>query len=141
MAYRVMVLMSAVVLVAGFCCASEATRIDLRELVYQGAFRLPGDGPEEYDWKWSGEALAFRPDGNPQAAEGDLSGSLIGSGHNWHQWVSEVTIPQPVVSNAKQLDDLPVAKTLHALQILPNKNRRFTAAARCSDYRLQTTGY
>lgn len=114
MIHRTMLFLLAVVLPwgSGVCVAAEATRIDPKDLVYQGAFRLPADGPEEYDWKWSGEALAYRPDGNPQAAEDDLPGSLIGSGHNWHQWVSEITIPKPAVSAGKNLDDLPVAKML-----------------------------
>jgi len=88
-----------------------AHRILPEDLVYVGAFRLP-DGPEEYAWLWSGQALAYRPDGDPKGADDGHPGSLFGSGHNWHQWVSEISIPHPVISKSKNLDDLPTATTL-----------------------------
>ncbi|MBI5725947.1 MAG: hypothetical protein HZA50_18450 [Planctomycetes bacterium] len=86
-------------------------RIQPADLVYVGAFRLP-DGAEEYAWGWSGQALAFRADGDPKGDDDGHGGSLFGSGHNHHQWISEITIPKPVVSKNKKPDDLPVAKTL-----------------------------
>ncbi|MBS3734924.1 MAG: hypothetical protein KGY99_08350 [Phycisphaerae bacterium] len=78
---------------------------------YIGAFRLP-DGPDEYAWGWSGQALAYRADGDPDGSDDGHPGSLFGTGHDWHQHVSEITIPRPVLSAEKALDDLPTAKTL-----------------------------
>lgn len=79
------------------------------DLQYLGAFRLP-DGPEEYAWAWSGQALAFYPQGDPGGKGDGHPGSLFGVGHDWHQHVSEVSIPKPVKS--RRLQDLPTARTL-----------------------------
>lgn len=87
-------------------------RIMPSDLTYLGAFRLPTDGPDEIGWKWSGEALAYRPDGDPDGADDGHPGSLFGTGHNWNQYVSEFSIPRPVISAAKNLDDLNRAATL-----------------------------
>lgn len=86
-------------------------RIQPDDLVYVGAFRLP-DGPDEYAWTWSGQALACRPDGDPKGEDDGHGGSLFGTGHNHHQWISEISIPKPAISKAKKPEDLPVAKTL-----------------------------
>lgn len=88
-----------------------AHRIQPGDLVYQGAFRLP-DGPDEFAWGWSGEALAYRPNGDPKGPADSHPGSLFGTGHNWNQHVSEISIPKPVLSKTKSLDDLPTAKTI-----------------------------
>ncbi|MFN2226839.1 MAG: hypothetical protein ACK2UY_11035, partial [Anaerolineae bacterium] len=37
---------------------------------------------------------------------------LFGTGHDWNQWVSEVSIPLPVVSAGKDLADLNTAETI-----------------------------
>jgi hypothetical protein len=81
------------------------------DLVYLGAFRLP-DGPEEIGWAWAGEALTYFPGGDPEGGDDGFRGSLFGTGHNWNQWVSEVSIPVPVVSPDKNLDELNTAVTL-----------------------------
>ncbi|MFW6133265.1 MAG: hypothetical protein ACOC8F_05155 [Planctomycetota bacterium] len=86
-------------------------RIAPSDLHYVGAFRLP-DGPDEFAWGWSGQALAYRADGDPDGADDGHPGSLFGTGHDWHHRVSEITIPRPVVSEDKNLDDLPTAETL-----------------------------
>lgn len=96
----------------------EGGRLLPGDLVYKGAFRLPASGSEEYAWKWSGQALAFRLQGTRTREAGHLPGSLFGSGHNWHQWVSEVTIPEPILSEGKALTDLPVARTLRPFRDL-----------------------
>ncbi len=81
------------------------------DLVYVGAFRLP-DGPEEIGWAWSGAAMAYYPGGDPNGPDDGFSGSLFGTGHDWNQWVSEVSIPVPVNSPAKDVNDLNTATTL-----------------------------
>lgn len=80
------------------------------DLTYVGAFRLP-DGPEEIGWAWSGEALAYYPGGDPDGPDDGFPGSLFGTGHNWNQWVSEIDIPVPIHSPAKDVDDLNTATT------------------------------
>jgi len=81
------------------------------DLVYRGAFRLP-DGPEEFAWKYSGQGMAYRPAGDARGGDDGHPGSIFGVGHDWHQHVSEVGIPRPVVSKAKDLKALPTARTL-----------------------------
>jgi hypothetical protein len=80
-------------------------------MAYVGAFRLP-DGPDEIGWAWSGAALAYAPDGDPDGPDDGFPGSLYGTGHNWNQWVSEIGIPVPVISPGKNVDDLNTATTL-----------------------------
>ena len=90
---------------------SPTTRLQPSGLVYQGAFRLP-PGSNSCDWSWSGEALAYYPGGDPGGSDDGCPGSLFGTGHNWLQWISEITIPAPVVSPARKLSDLRSASTL-----------------------------
>ncbi len=89
----------------------ETRLIQPDDLVYLGAFRLP-DGPEEIGWAWSGEAMAYHPGGDPDGPTDDFPGSLFGTGHNWNQWVSEISIPVPVSSQGKHVSDLNTATTL-----------------------------
>lgn len=100
-----------VFLIAAPAALGTGGRIAPDDLAYVGAFRLP-DGPEEIGWAWSGAALAYYPQGDPQGADDGFAGSLFGTGHNWNQHVSEVSIPKPVVSSGKDLDALGTAKTL-----------------------------
>jgi hypothetical protein len=81
------------------------------DLEYVGAFRLP-DGPEGIGWPWSGEALTYYPGGDPAGPPDGYPGSLFGTGHNWNQWVSEISIPVPIDSPTQDLNDLNVATTL-----------------------------
>lgn len=91
--------------------AAAARRIEPGQLTYQGAFRLP-DGPEEYAWGWSGQGLAYHPDGDAEGEDDGYGGSLFGTGHNWNTWVSEVSIPRPVISPTRNVEDLNTARTL-----------------------------
>ena len=90
---------------------SPSTRLQPRDLVYLGAFRLP-EGSNGCDWSWSGEALAYFPGGDPAGSDDGCPGSLLGTGHNWLQWLSEISIPAPRLSTGKQLAELPTASTL-----------------------------
>jgi len=56
--------------------------------------------------------MTYYPGGDPGGGADGYPGSIFGVGHNWNQHVSEVTIPKPVVSAAKNLRDLNTAKTL-----------------------------
>lgn len=81
------------------------------DLHYLGAFRLP-EGPPEIGWAYSGSALAYSPYGDPQGADDGFPGSLFGTGHDWNQYVSEISIPVPVLSPNKNPQDLTTATTL-----------------------------
>jgi len=107
-----------VVFIGGLCYtgspaySAETKRlVKPADLVYRGAFRLP-DGPEEFAWAWSGEGMAYYPGGDAKGLRDGYPGSIFGVGHNWHQFVSEISIPAPVVSVTKNLSKLNKAKSL-----------------------------
>ena len=83
------------------------------DLVYRGAFRLP-DGSGGSNWDYSGTALTWYPQGDPNGSADGFPGSLFGSGHDHHLMVSEIGIPQPVMIS-DNVDDLNTAETLAAL--------------------------
>lgn len=89
----------------------SASRLRPSDLVYRGAFRLPGESGGS-SWEWSGDGLAYCADGDPGGAGDGYPGSLFGIGHDWQHYVSEVSIPAPVVSADKDPADLPRARTL-----------------------------
>lgn len=76
------------------------------DLVYLGAFRLPDDP----NWEYSGHGLTYYPGGDPDGPDDGFPGSLYGVGHDQTLMVSEISIPEPVIS--KNLDDLNTAETL-----------------------------
>ena len=104
----------------GARAADPPGRLMPGDLAYRGAFRLP-DGPDEIAWGWSGQGMAYYPDGDPKGDDDGHPGSLFGIGHNWNQHVSEISIPRPVVSKSKDLKDLPTAKTLQAFSHIRGK--------------------
>jgi hypothetical protein len=83
------------------------------DLVYLGAFRLldntPG-APEAESWEYSGEALAYRPDGDPGGGADGYPGSLFGAGNGIQNYVSEISIPAPSLS--RNLEELNTATTI-----------------------------
>jgi len=82
-------------------------------LRYRGAFRLPdraADGTDAESWEYAGQALTYRPDGDPHGADDGHPGSLFGTGHDAYNYVSEISIPAP--STARAVNELPVATTL-----------------------------
>jgi hypothetical protein len=89
----------------------SAQLIQPTDLMYQGAFRLP-DGPEEMGWEWSGAAMTYTPDGDPHGPADGFPCSIFGTGHNWNQYVSEISIPIPVVSADTNVNGLNTAATL-----------------------------
>ena len=60
--------------------------------------------------------MAYYPDGDPSGPNDGYPGSLFGTGHNWNTYVSEISIPVPVNSASKNLDDLNTATTLQDFQ-------------------------
>ena len=85
------------------------------DLEYVGAFGLPG-GSNGTSWEWGGNAMACCPKGDPQGPEDGFGGSIFGTGHDWYQQISEISIPVPVVSPTKKLSDLNTATTLQGFQ-------------------------
>jgi hypothetical protein len=85
------------------------------DLVYQGAFRLP-DGPPEIGWEWGASAMTYYPDGDPDGPDDGYPGSIFGTGHDWNQYVSEISIPAPIISASKNVEELNIATTLQDFQ-------------------------
>ncbi len=81
------------------------------DLVYVGAFRLP-DTADDLGWTWAGHALAYYPEGDPHGPNDGYPGSLFGTGNDQKQWVSEISIPAPVISPGKNVNELNTAATL-----------------------------
>jgi hypothetical protein len=90
---------------------SVGSRLAPEDLVYAGAFRLPGASGGS-SWEWSGDGLAYYPGGDPDGVADGYPGSLFGMGHDWQHYVSEITVPAPLISSGKDPDDLPMAHTL-----------------------------
>ena len=77
--------------------------IEPSDLEYIGAFRMPNNNIDyEIDWYWGGSALTYNPNNN----------SLIGTGHPFNLYFSEISIPSPVISSNKKLSDLNRAETI-----------------------------
>lgn len=91
------------------------------DLEYKGAFRLPdGDGSDERSWDWGGSAMAYFPEGDPDGPADGYPGSIFGTGHEQYQYISEFSIPVPVISSTKDLSELNTAGTLQDFQDIRN---------------------
>lgn len=104
-------LVAVVLLASSAFAAAPAARLMPDDLVYEGALRLP-EGSGGSSWEWSSEGLAYRAGGDPRGPEDGYPGSLFGVGHDHQAYVSEITIPKPVVSASKAPSALPAATTL-----------------------------
>ncbi len=82
------------------------------DLVYHGAFRMPDD----LEWEYSGYAMTYSPEGDPDGPDDGFPGSLFVLGHDHRSQISEISIPVPVVSVAKNPDELDRAVTLQKFQ-------------------------
>ncbi len=85
--------------------------IQPEDLTYLGAFRLPGESGGS-SWEYSGYAMTYYPNGDPAGPEDGFPGSLFAVGHDQQQFVSEISIPEPIISSAKNPADLNTAVTL-----------------------------
>jgi len=81
------------------------------DLVYRGAFRFP-EVPGDFGWEWGGTAMTYYPGGDPAGPADGYPGSLFATGHDQVQYVSEISIPAPVVSPGKNVAELNTAQTL-----------------------------
>jgi hypothetical protein len=95
-------------------------RIQPEDLVYIGAFRLPNSESSSYmkSWNYGGHAMAYYPFGDPHGADDGFPGSIYGTGHAWEHQVSEISIPVPIISEAKNLGDLNTATTLQSFHVI-----------------------
>ena len=91
--------------------SDTSARIRPEQLTYCGAFRLPGPSGGS-NWEYSAYAMTYDPDGDPEGPDDGFPGSLFALGHDHHQQVSEISIPEPVISAEGRIEDLPVAATL-----------------------------
>lgn len=88
------------------------------DLVYLGAFRLPGGDDRPLTFAYGGNAMTFRPGGDPGSPPDGFPGSLFVMGHDRLAYgelpdgnqVAEVSIPAPAV--AASVDLLPTAAFL-----------------------------
>lgn len=80
-------------------------------LHYEGAFRFPEPAGES-TWEYSGYAMTYRPDGDPNGGGDGYPGSLYVVGHDHHQLVAEIGIPAPQRSSSRRVEELPAATTL-----------------------------
>jgi hypothetical protein len=82
------------------------------DLVYLGAFRLPDEESNGTSWSYGGHGMGYYPLGDPAGPPDSFPGSLFSISHPYQNFVSEFTIPAPVVSPGKEVEDLPLAATL-----------------------------
>ncbi len=85
-----------------------------RDLVYKWAFRLPGKW-WDYGWwaDYGGGWMTFYPDWDSSWND-SYPGSIYAFWHPHQLELSEISIPTPVISSDKNLDDLNTASTLQA---------------------------
>jgi hypothetical protein len=91
--------------------------VDPADLIYLGAFRLPGGDTPPKTFAYGGNAMTFNPDGDPDGSDAH-PGSLFVMGHDRQAWgslpdgsqVAEISIPSPAL--AADPADLPVAEFL-----------------------------
>lgn len=101
----------ATVLTGLFFHTAAAQRITPSDLVYRGAFRLPGPSGGS-NWGYSGMAMTWHPDGDPSGSADGFPGSLFAVGHDHHQMVAEISIPVPIISATHDPEALNTATTL-----------------------------
>jgi len=106
----------------------------MNDLEYMGAFRLPtGEGGS---WNYRGKGgSTFYPLGDSENIHGDIGypGSIYSFGSINYDYIAEISIPEPVISSTKNLDDLNMAVNLKAFS---NKCRPLSLP----DRQLNTTG-
>ena len=71
------------------------------------------EGSSGSNWEYSGEAMTYYPDGDPNGPDDRHPGSIFAVGHDQDQLVSEISIPLPLVPLKKgDLNGLHTASTL-----------------------------
>lgn len=101
--------------------ASPSARVLPSDLSWLGAFRLPDVGLRPFTFEYGGNAMTFRPGGDPSGSSDGFPGSLFVTGHDRMPYgelpdgsrVAELSIPAPVAS--RDVSALPVARLLQPL--------------------------
>ncbi|MCA9064631.1 MAG: hypothetical protein KDA96_16280 [Planctomycetaceae bacterium] len=83
---------------------------------YLGAFRPPHTDTNGRTFAYGGWGIGWRP----PAPGTNSPGSLFIVGHQSEQLVAEITIPTPVISATRSMDELPVATVLQNLGDISN---------------------
>ncbi len=81
---------------------------------YLGGFRPPHQQTNGSTFAYGGWALAYRPDGDAGGPDDGFPGSLYIVGHREHQMVAEISIPCPVITQNRTLDELSTASVLQS---------------------------
>lgn len=98
-----------------------SARLAPSDFAYLGAFRLPEGGLRPLTFEYGGNAMTFRPGGDPAGGADGFPGSLFVTGHDRMPYgelpdgsrVAEIGIPAPVASSS--VDALPRASLLQPL--------------------------
>lgn len=79
---------------------------------YLGAIRPPHAEGMSSSFSWGGAVVAYHPGGDREGDVDGFPGSLFLTGHVYDQQVAEISIPCPVISDSRSLDDLAVSEIL-----------------------------
>ena len=101
--------------------AVPSARISPADIEYLGAFRFPEGGLRPLTFEYGGNAMTFRPGGDPAGGADGFPGSLFVTGHDRMPYgelpdgsrVAEIGIPAPVVS--RNVENLPQARLIQPL--------------------------
>jgi hypothetical protein len=97
---------------------SPGVRLQPSDLSYLGAFRLPAGGERPDTFEYGGNAMTFRPGGDPASPADGYPGSLFVTGHDRIPYgelpngsrIAEISIPAPGL--AQTVENLPEARML-----------------------------
>ncbi len=95
----------------------------LEHITYKGAFRLP-DGGVSSDFNYMDGDPAYYPDGDPANTDA-YPGSLFIAGDATLRYVAEISIPEPVISPTKNLNDLNQATFLQNFADVASPNIQY----------------
>ena len=107
-ALRRLAIASALTIAAGTApsamAQSSAPLLHKQDLVYEGAFRVPGGGSESSTFGYGGTAIGYNPNNN----------SLFLTGHKNYQLSAEISIP--AIVNSQNIGSLNTASILQSLR-------------------------
>lgn len=109
-----------------------------------GAFRPPHVEQQTSSFSYGGAAIAYRADGDPDGDADGFPGSLFLTGHVYDQQTAEISIPQPVISERRSLDDLTVSRLLQSFGDISGGIRDGLVTSESQPYRiggLQVVGH
>ena len=81
------------------------------DLTYLGAFLLPDEESNGTSWSYGGQGMTYFDEGDPAGSD-DYPGSLFSISHPYQNHVSEFSIPEPVISADRDINDLNRAVTI-----------------------------